>query len=411
MPKPLFINIDGDALALDLAGPYKVRGRDIDLDDYKYITVAAYKCPKEYMDNKAFESVAKEFSMDEYEPSDVEDEYGMLEEEKGVLFYGHKEWLADCGLRHSRTAGGDPAGNSTAELGVKWAKSRVRALLRAASAEARDRPMAIQQATSSAWAKAFPYAPTTRIPATPFGHEVWFRAKNYKGTGEKKHDPTGAKWKRGWYRGPSYDVNRGHIILREDGGLTIAKSVKFNVVDPAKDLPDLLQPGITEDLLAEPEGLVPKGRLEGEIEFVAKMLLEKRSFENKDVMYLFEKLEELGNTVFRDAVAEDLVIKKVPKKGDVYGSILQFHDQGPVNFRPNLWHEVQPWEGDRVVMLLYTPRASKLKPEEIEELDDLGFTLAKEALKEPEPEDQEELIEDENIEIKRAYVYYNQGGR
>ena len=211
----------------------------------------------------------------------------------------YKEWLADCGLRHSRTAGGDPAGNSTAELGVKWAKSRVRALLRAASAEARDRPMAIQQATSSAWAKAFPYAPTTRIPATPFGHEVWFRAKNYKGTGEKKHDPTGAKWKRGWYRGPSYDVNRGHIILREDGGLTIAKSVKFNVVDPAKDLPDLLQPGITEDLLAEPEGLVPKGRLEGEIEFVAKMLLEKRSFENKDVMYLFEKLEELGNTVFR----------------------------------------------------------------------------------------------------------------
>ena len=83
MPKPLFINIDGDALALDLAGPYKVRGRDMDLDDYKYITVAAYKCPKEYMDNKAFESVAKEFSMDEYEPSDVEDEYGMLEEEKG----------------------------------------------------------------------------------------------------------------------------------------------------------------------------------------------------------------------------------------------------------------------------------------------------------------------------------------
>ena len=572
------------ALALDLAGPYKVRGRDMDFDDYKYIMVAAYKCPKEYLDSKAFEAVAKEFSMDEYEPSDDEDEYGVLEEEKEgvdmasggeeekedpagpatldeaveeltdapecVTMYlsrplrrrtksevlraskeillqlkqtglhvatvhtdrarefssmVYKEWLADCGLRHSRTAGGDPAGNSTAELGGKWAKSRVRALLRAAKAEACDWPMAIQQATCSAWPKAFPYAPTTRIPATPFGHEVWFRAKNYKGTAEKKYDPTGARWKRGWYRGPSYDVNRGHIILREDGGLTIAKSVKFNVVDPAKDLPDLLQPGITEELLPEPEGsdvLVSKDKLEGEIEFVAQMLLEKRAFESKDVMYLFEKLEELGNTDFRvgsktpmtswytgafvhggvaglrtnakkfpnatkyltafakervgekdftalgitrnsalglhrdvhnarctanmvlpltkfegggmwiesdDVSAEDLVINKVPKKGEVSGSILQFQEDGPLSFRPNLWHEVQPWKGDRVVMLLYTPRALKLKPSDVEELEDLGFRLTKEALKEPEPEDQEESIEDENIEIKRALLVTSEG--
>ncbi|CAE7708795.1 unnamed protein product [Symbiodinium sp. CCMP2592] len=70
------------ALALDLAGPYKVRGRDMDFDDYKYIMVAAYKCPKEYMDAKALEAVEKEFSMDEYEPSDAEDEFGLVEDEK-----------------------------------------------------------------------------------------------------------------------------------------------------------------------------------------------------------------------------------------------------------------------------------------------------------------------------------------
>ena len=29
------------ALALDLAGPKKVKGRDMDFDDYKYIMVAA----------------------------------------------------------------------------------------------------------------------------------------------------------------------------------------------------------------------------------------------------------------------------------------------------------------------------------------------------------------------------------
>ena len=70
-----------------------------------------------------------------------------------------KEWLAESGLRHTRTSGGEPAGNSTAELGVRWAKNRVRALLKAAKAEARDWPLAISQASSAAWAKAFPYSP------------------------------------------------------------------------------------------------------------------------------------------------------------------------------------------------------------------------------------------------------------
>ncbi|CAE7301732.1 RE1 [Symbiodinium sp. CCMP2592] len=568
------------ALALDLAGPYKVKGRDMDFDDYKYIMVAAYKCPKEYLDAKTLEAMEKEFSVDEYEPSDGEGEFGMIEDEKGLMesasggeeeAHGdpegpptldeaveeltetpecitmyltrplrrrtknevlraskeillqlkqtglhvatvhtdrarefssviYKDWIADNGLRHSRTAGGDPAGNSTAELGVKWAKSRVRALLKAAQADARDWPMAVQHATSTAWAKAFPYTPTTMTPATPFGNEVWFRSKNYKGTGEKKHDPTGARWKRGWYRGPSYDVNRGHIILREDGGLTIAKSVKFNVVDPSKDLPDLLPPGMAEDLLPEPEGsdvLVPKRTLESEIEFIAKMLLGKGAFKPTDVMYLFEKLEELGNTDFRvgkktpmtswytgafvhggvaglrtnarrfpnatkylvayakdkvgdgeftaigltrnsalglhrdvhnsrcstntvlpvtefeggglwieddDVDAEDAVLKAVPKKGEVKGRVQELQGGNPVSFKPNLWHEVQPWKGERVVMLLYTPRASRLKPAEIEELNDLGFKLATGASTEPEPEVQEECEQDDDIEIKRAFL-------
>ena len=265
-------------------------------------------------------------------------------------------------------------------------------------------------------------------------------------------------------------MNRGHIILREDRGLTI-EGVQCCGPSKGPTWPDLLQPGITEELLPEPEGsdvLVSKDKLEGEIEFVAKMLLEKRAFESKDVMYLFEKLEELGNTDFRvgsktpmtswytgafvhgsvaglrtnakkfpnatkyltafakervgekdvtalgitrssalglhrdvhnarcttnmvlpltkfeggglwiesdDVSAEDLVINKVPKKGEVSGNILQFQEDGPLSFRPNLWHEVQPWKGDRVVMLLYTPRASKLKPPDVEGLEDLGFRL------------------------------------
>ena len=34
------------SLAVDLAGPFKQKGRDMEFDDYKYVLVAAYRCPK-----------------------------------------------------------------------------------------------------------------------------------------------------------------------------------------------------------------------------------------------------------------------------------------------------------------------------------------------------------------------------
>eukprot|EP00439_Symbiodinium_sp_Y106_P055092 s3928_g7.t1 len=60
-------------LASDLAGPFKVAGRDMDFDDCKYIMVAAYRCPEEYVDTKSHEEMVKEFEMDDYEPSEGED--------------------------------------------------------------------------------------------------------------------------------------------------------------------------------------------------------------------------------------------------------------------------------------------------------------------------------------------------
>ena len=44
-------------MALDLAGPFKNKGRDMDHDDYKYIMVAAYRCPKEYLSQKTAEGL------------------------------------------------------------------------------------------------------------------------------------------------------------------------------------------------------------------------------------------------------------------------------------------------------------------------------------------------------------------
>ena len=556
-------------LALDLAGPFKVAGRDMDFDDYKYIMVAAYRCPKEYIDEKSHDEMVKEFGMDDYEPSDCEEGDDLMElekegengasgepdseEEKGepigpvtldeaveelqeppecaTLYLTRtmrrrtkgealraareialqlkasglhvstvhtdrarefsslvfKEWLAESGFLHTRTSGGEPAGNSTAELGVRWAKNRVRALLKAAKAEAKDWPLAITQASSTAWAKAFPYSPTTRSPSAPFGQEVWFRAKGYKGAAEKEHDPMGDRWKRGWYRGPALDVSRGHVILREDGGLTVAKSVKFNVVNPEREFPDLFMPGEAEEV-KEPEGAEgrPQTRkqLKEEIEYLARKRLEERDLGVPGILQLYERLEQLGDTdmrvgkkssatswfsgafvhggkagmranlreypyttrllvafgkkyaggrsfsamgiarnadlgIHRDSHnartsenivvpltdfqgghvwiqdqlcdEEDAVYRELASGQRVKGRVAQAEKGKAICFSPSRWHQVQPWEGDRVTFLMYTPRGTKLTEEHIVELESMGFPVDRKVLQNREDEEEDDL--------------------
>ncbi|OLQ05728.1 Copia protein [Symbiodinium microadriaticum] len=368
-------------MALDLAGPFKQKGRDMDHDDYKYIMVAAYRCPKEYMNEKAL----AELDMDLYvpdEPSEVEGKDPMemvgeilpiedgasdLEDEEenhnlephgpetmddavealahpeewatvyitrplrgrttqyvlqaakeillqlrqsglhvGVLHTDRarefkakafKSWTVDSQLRHTRTAGGDPAANSSAELGIRWAKSRVRSLLSASRAPAKEWPMAIQHASSALWAKAFPDSPWTAGPATFFGNEVWFRSKVYKGKREKKHEANGSRWKKGWYRGPALDVKRGHLIAREDGGLTIAKGIRSGIVEPEVELKGVPSPVVAADLMEEREMEVPtRTELKDEVEFRARKYLEDEVFDLDRAKELFELLELLGDT-------------------------------------------------------------------------------------------------------------------
>ena len=399
----------------------------------------------------------------------------------------YKAWLAEANLRQSRTAGGDPAGNSTAELGVKWAKARIRALLRSGGAEAREWPMAANHASTSLWSKAFPSSPVTTPPAASFGCEVWFRAKTYKGTKEMKHEVAGTRWKKGWYRGPSSDVNKGHLILREDGGLTVAKSVKFNVVEPESELRDLLPFGTVEDTAFDQEetGVRTRKQLAEEIEFVSKKLLHEQDFSLSEVLNLYYKLEELGDTDFRigrktavtswytgayvhggkaglrknvsqypnttkylvqvakqhvgdmnftalgiarnselglhrdshnyqgsmnavlplttfeggqlwvmdqEASEEQCVQKVLPNDTIVKGKLVEMTEGHVVKFSPREWHQVQPWKGERIVMLLFTPRATKLASQSVEELQSYGFTIDPESLR-PEVHEEDSLDE------------------
>ena len=47
----------------------------------------------------------------------------------------------------------------------------------------------------------------------------------------------------------------------------------------------------------------------------------------------------------------------------------------PVTFNPKKWHETQRFQGDRVVLMVYTPRTSKLTDQSRAQLRDLGFNL------------------------------------
>ena len=196
------------SMALDLAGPFKSKGRDMDHDDYKYIMVAAYRCPREYMSERAAAELDKDLYVPDEdteaqgedpmeiigeggggredgdpEPSEEEKEEvplgpetmeeaveGLAQPEEWATVYitrplrgrtnhyvvqaakeillqlrqsglhvgivhtdrarefrakAFKDWTVDSQLRHTRTAGADPAGNSSAEIGIKWAKARV----------------------------------------------------------------------------------------------------------------------------------------------------------------------------------------------------------------------------------------------------------------------------------------------
>ncbi|CAE7214179.1 RE1 [Symbiodinium sp. CCMP2456] len=560
-------------VAIDLAGPFKQKGRDMEHEDFRYLMVAAYRCPKAYMSSKGItDSDAEMYVPDEEEISDEdplalddevatkEDEHPISEDEEERPLQGpetlddvaerltqpeeaatvyitrplrrrtaahvlqatkeimiqlkqtglhvsgihsdrarefkakpFKEWTIDAGLRHTKTAGGDPTGNSTAELGIKWAKSRMRALLKSAGAPPRDWPMAAAHASAALWGKLFPDSPYFHPPATTFGNEVWFRAKNYMGTKERKHEAAGTRWKKGYYKGPSMDVHRGHLISREDGGLTIAKSVKFDVKDVYgdKELRDLLPPAVAENVEddGDKEEWAPsKAQLKEEIEFQSRMLREKGSYTIEDVLEIYYKLEKLGDTDRRvkkkmdvkswftgafvhggkagprsnvenfpqtskllvefgkkfakgktfsavgmarnaqlglhrdlhndpdsfntvvpltdfvegnlwvqdDEVEEEMCVMKTNPSGDrIRGKILEIKKGEATFFQPRQWHEVQPWVGDRIVLLMFTPRTSKLTPEDVETLSEAGFVFPQVTGKEGERQHLPEIQEEE----------------
>ena len=71
--------------------------------------------------------------------------------------------------------------------------------------------------------------------------------------------------------------------------------------------------------------------------------------------------------------------KQVSKKLSKKGAIHELEVGKPFCFNPRRWHEVQPWEGTRVVMVLYNPRASHLHYRDRDRMEFAGFPIRSEA--------------------------------
>ena len=429
-------------MAVDIAGPFKHKGRDMDFGDHRYLLVGAVRFPKSFLqavdaglyDKELLIPDVEEVAKDQEEPGDVpphlsvgkddgtpewselfgdpvpepmptsdpefwseaEDEVAAVEEEKDapeareiddlepkieelkkpvemttiyvcrplrrrtgpavltalqelVLQMSKvnvpinaihsdrarefktaqlRTWLADQQISHTRTSGSETAGNSTAELGVKWFKARTRALLKAAEAAPTDWPMAAAHAAFGLWKKAFPSSRSSSFQTLAFGQTVWFKAKGYRGVKERKADMGAnkdlpARWKKGSYRGPASDVSNGHIILREDGGLSIAKGVKNNVIEPHQEEPPLL-PSREVTLEEEIEPSTPTRRVRSK----TALRVCKVEDEQGPEMWMEEMEEDEANgqriTVLQSETYDDVPVSPSPTRSMIRKAEVQY---------------------------------------------------------------------------------------
>ena len=166
-----------------------------------------------------------------------------------------RTWLAQHQISRTTTSGAEPAGNATAEHGVQC-QGQIKGASEAIASPC-DWPMAAAHASADLWKKAFPASPIFKGKMAASGQQVWYKAKAYTAVREKEMDEVVNKdlpvrWRQASYRGPSMYVTEGHLLPREDGGLTIAKALRSGVVEPHREEPPLLRPLTAETEEDEP---------------------------------------------------------------------------------------------------------------------------------------------------------------
>ncbi|CAE7389506.1 GIP [Symbiodinium sp. CCMP2592] len=248
------------------------------------------------------------------------------------------------------------------------------------------------------------------------------------------------RWKGGWYRGPTVDVKRGHLIMREDGGLTVAKSVKFNVITQLYDLLEtrgdsdrriskktrmtswytgaFVHGGVAgvranlKDFPNTSKYLVNVAKhYAGEVNFSAVGIARNAQLGLHRDVHNYAKAKNYvmplcgfeggGLWVQDDMVCDEESTTKISPNGkEIKGKILKATEGEVMSFSPRLWHQVQPWEGTRTVMLMYTPRATRLSAAHVEQLEEAGFNVDKESLIKGDNGSSDEEEDQELVQMK-----------
>ena len=387
-----------------------------------------------------------------------------------------REWLSARDVLQTTGEAQAPQSNGRAEGLVKRLKTRSKTLLKASGLPRTCWPLAMVYA---AWQQR-EYALGRGRHVLPFGTAVHIRTKVF-GTGGK-YDLED-RWSAGHFVGPSQDVKDGMVARLPTGGYVTSVRVRPNLIDVDSlyqpesfemDLPAPTTRKKGKTTLATLEQLESEAqrrrRLEAEAEGLAKVFLEKESYDTKDVMRLYSILEGLGqlNTRMTTSAAttswyagmfvqggmagirvgsrrtpwttkylvkfakrrtgveqftalgitrnaaiaihrdshnhqatqnhvypltefegggiwvenESLtdgagVWKEVAPMKWRRGLVHPLEKERLFSFSPRRWHEVQPWEGNRVVMILYTPRYGTLYAGDQEYLETQGFNFVK----------------------------------
>ncbi|CAE7210219.1 GIP [Symbiodinium sp. CCMP2592] len=289
-----------------------------------------------------------------------------LHSDKGETFNHYiRQWLRDQGVRATWSEPGVPQGNGRAESTVRWVKDQARTLMMGGRVPTRLWPAAIEAATAIQRSRVLGWK--SKLLA-PFGAPVVMKQKVFDSSGPRRRERAmETKWAKGQYMGLSSLLDNGHVVYMaptEDQKEKFCHT--FNVRAGLVDYPEVTRVLSTKILETSPEATftsmwVSRASNRGQHK-------DTNNDENTQNFVLPIKLPERGGEIWVELAAGDKVEGQVTDKYDEKGK-RHFGQLLPLRL-----HEVQPWEGERIVLIGYTPQClGKLSAGTIAKLEDCGL--------------------------------------
>ena len=119
---------------------------------------------------------------------------------------------------------------------------------------------------------------------------------------------------------------------------------------------------------------------------------------SENIIVPLTNFEGGGLWLEKDSPTDDDNPRELRNGQTIYGRMVGAQKGKAIRFHPKGWHQVQPWEGDRIIFLMYTPRGTKLTEDNMKELEGAGFPIDRKIFQNQEDEeecDARQEIEDE----------------